>query len=322
MSRTRKGTARHPAPLRLRRTLARLLLLPLGFAAGCATGGPQKSERPFVITNASQLRDLYWRGELTDSKGNRWRIWIVPGITPPVEGGAEAFSDAVDYSTELFESSFWKRRRSEVGNGVEFAIDDVARNFLVDGIADDYREASGRISKNVAEAPFAWIPRIVANALVGYVAKPAARVALAPVGIASGLAYSALVPPAKVVARPVGSVAWAGLAGIASPAFKLTWHQPAYLLSMLNREPDVSHHGDFGMYVIEWAEGSAPGGAPRLPEAPLLEEETVVEPPEVEPAWIPEDHRRAYDDDPSYRRGYDYGFERGREAGRENRKPE
>jgi hypothetical protein len=313
---------RHPAPLRLRRVLARLLLVPLGIAAGCMTGGPHASERPFVITNASQLRDLYWRGELTDSKGNRWRIWIVPGITPPLEGGAEAFSDAWDYSTELFEGPFWKRRGKEARDGLEFAIDDVARDFLVDGIADDYRNASQRISKNIADAPFAWIPRIVANALVGYVAKPAARTALAPVGIAGGLAYSALVPPANVVARPVGSVAWAGFAGIAWPAFKLTWHQPAYLLSMPNREPDVSHHGDFGMYVIEWAEGSRPGGEPHLPEAPVLEEETVLEPPEVEPAWTREDHRKAYDDDPSYRRGYDYGFERGRKAGREKRKPD
>ena len=156
---------------------------------------------------------------------------------------------------------------------------------------------------------------MIANAVWGYGVRPAARVALAPLGIGGGLAYAALAPPAQVAARPVGAVAWTGLAGVAWPAARIALHQPVYLLSIANREPDVSHHGDFGMYVIEWADGEPPDGAPAVLKLPLPEATGDADPQGVEPVWTEQDHRRAYDRDPSYRRGYDYGVERGR-AGR------
>ena len=48
---------------RMRHPIAALLLTlaSLAPAAGCA------GDRPFVLTSAAKLRDLYWRGELTDA---------------------------------------------------------------------------------------------------------------------------------------------------------------------------------------------------------------------------------------------------------------
>ena len=294
--------------------LALLALLVAGLA-GCAASGAARPDRPFVVTSGEQLRDLYWRGELTDSEGNRWSIWIVPGIVPPVEGGAEAFRDATDYAAELGDGDFWRNRGEEFENGVEFAYRDALWEFLVEGIGRDYRTATRSIQRNIEQAPFAWIPRIIANALAGYVVKPVLRTAVAPLGVAGGAAYATLVPTGRVGARPVGGVFWAAFAGLAWPTLELAFHQPAWLLSIWNREPDPSQNGDFGMRIIQWG----PGGPPEAPQAPPEAKKPPEKAAAATPArgtWSEENHRRAYESDPAYRRGYDYGVERGREAKR------
>ena len=58
-------------------------------AAGCG-GGPEA--RPFVIGNGKQVASLFWRGELTDSRGNLWNVALIPGVATSVEAGVSGAS--------------------------------------------------------------------------------------------------------------------------------------------------------------------------------------------------------------------------------------
>lgn len=289
------------------------------FFSSCASSENGEEDRPFVLTSASQLGDLYWRGELTDSKGRRWNVWIIPGIATSVEVGAEAFQDAYDFAKGPAEQEFWRRRGEEFNDGLKFAFQDCIGEFLLEGIAEDYISTGENISANVNETPFGWIPRIMGNALWGYVLCPVGRIALAPVGMVGGVGYSTLWPTAQVIARPVGGVAWVGLAGIATPVLRIGVHQPIYFFSVFNREPSGDQNGQFGLEVIHWGKN----GAPDLPAA-LVEPqpEPIPAPPRVHPKpprvreWTEPDHQRAYKERPDYRKAYDYGFRKGLKEGR------
>ncbi|MDF1664291.1 MAG: hypothetical protein P1V97_21165 [Planctomycetota bacterium] len=296
-----------------------LLGLCLLFTGGCASSENGEESRPFVLTSASRLGDLYWRGELTDSKGRRWNVWIIPGIATSVEVGAEAFEDAYDFAKGPAEQEFWRQRGEEFQDGIKFAFEDCIGEFLLEGIAEDYVSTGENISANVNETPFGWIPRIMGNVLWGYVLCPVGRIALAPVGMVGGLGYSTVWPTTQVVARPAGGVAWMGLAGIATPVLRIGVHQPIYFFSVFNREPSADQNGQFGLEVIHWGKN----GPPNLPAAVIEPEpKPAPMPPRVKPKpqrsreWTEADHLKAYRDRPSYRKAYDYGFRKGLKEGR------
>src|SRR5947207_15952576 len=50
--------------------------------------------RRWILSQTAELRDLYLDGELTDSRGNRWTVAILPGVRPPGRRRREAFRQA------------------------------------------------------------------------------------------------------------------------------------------------------------------------------------------------------------------------------------
>jgi hypothetical protein len=288
-----------------------LILLLAGLSSGCAVTGA--ASRPLVITSGSQLADLYWRGELTDTHGNRWNVWILPGIAPTLEDAAESFDDAADFAIEPFHGEFWEDRAEEFGDGLEFAFQDVLMEFLVRGVRSDWTDATAAIAANLDQAPFGWIPRILGNALWGYLVMPLGRLALAPVGMVGGVTYTLAAPSLQLVARPAGGVTWTALAGVAVPTLLLGYHQPCWLLCITNREPDESLDGSFGLEIIR-PEGESPLAAEPLekPEPPSTGLVPFAPPPVRRPEdQAPPAHEPSYDTDPSYRFGYDRGFKAG-----------
>lgn len=234
-------------------------------AAGCASSGER---RPFVIASATKLRDLYWRGELTDSKGNRWNVKLLQGIAPPLEDAGEAFSDAADFAADPFEAGFWPDRGREVERCVRFAFEDAIGEFVFEGIGEDFDQTGARVSELAREAPFGWIPRIAGRAIWGYVLAPVGRVVGGTIGMAGGLVLAVVVPVGQVVGRPVGGAVWATAGGVGLPAVRIASHQPMYLLAMANREPAERHDGSFGLRIIERAEPAVTTGTAVATETP------------------------------------------------------
>jgi hypothetical protein len=278
--------------------------------SACSSAQTGEESRSYVIGNPTQLGDLYWRGELTDSKGQRWDVWIIPGVASSVEDGLESMSDALRYGKRPLEAQFWRDRAEEISDGLEFAFVDSLKEFVYDGIVKDYREASDNISANMKQTPFGWIPRIAGNALWGYFLKPVGRVAFGPVGMTGGISATLLLPTGQLILRPVGGTTWFALAGLAGPSVKLALHQLIYMFSVFNREPGDSQNGDFGLEIILDANGKRP------------EAKSPPDPPSPNGAVNPkkrrseEEHLRRLSTDPNYRRAYNRGYRSGLLEGR------
>lgn len=103
---------------------------------GC--GDNRAASRPMVLTNGTQLADLYLDGELTDTKGYRWDVAIIPGISPTVEGAADSYARAGGYlrrfgTNGLFEDG----NRNSVGDLYHFAGSDCLGDYVIGGIGRD-----------------------------------------------------------------------------------------------------------------------------------------------------------------------------------------
>lgn len=220
-----------------------LLLNPFG---GEARG---EDSREWVVTSADRVGDLYWDGELTDSRGNRWEVDIVPGVRPPVVDGWKAWGEAGDELARYGAGEFWFDRADAFVDGVRFAVVDGARDFVLYGIRDDYAYTSKRLGELARETPFGWIPRMGARTVYGYLVKPTLRVGFGVVGMAGGAAYSVVAPTLGVMGPTASAAGWAAFPGTTLPLLKLAWQQPSFLFSLLNREPSESQHGSWGLRI-------------------------------------------------------------------------
>jgi hypothetical protein len=217
-------------------------------------------ERPFVATSATQLGDLYLYGELTDTRGNRWNVWLLPGVVPPIEDAGEMWELSGELLEDLGEGEFWGNRVEDVGDGLEFAFEDSLGDFMVMGIAEDYGDTAEDLGELARETPFGWIPRMAGRAVWGFVLKPLGRVGGGLLGFVGGIGYAAGAPVVQVAARPVGSVVVAVGGGVIAPVGVIAAHQPLYAFAIMNREPAERHDGSFGLEIIERAPGASADG--------------------------------------------------------------
>lgn len=216
---------------------------------GC--GDNRTASRPMVLTNGTQLTDLYLEGELTDSKGYRWDVAIIPGISPTLEGVGDSYARAGGYVRRFgTDGVFTDGKSNTVGDLYRFAGSDCLGDYVVGGIGRDYQSTSSDIADLVNDKPFGWYAQVAWRSTWGYVLKPVGR-------IVTGVPTSAVT---ATVATAAGSIEGTGrmvlatsdvaVMGTIYPAGRLLWHQPAYLVSIFNAEPALHHDGKWGLHII------------------------------------------------------------------------
>ena len=229
-------------------------VLALGVGAALALtgcGDDRSVSRPMVLTNGTQLSDLYLDGELTDSKGYRWDVAIIPGISPTLAGAGDSYARAGGYIRRFgTDGLFTDGNSNAVGDLYRVAGSDCLAGYMIGGIGRDYRRTSADISELVNDKPFGWYAQVAWRSTWGYVLKPVGR-------IATGVPASAVT---ATVATAAGSLEGAGrivlatsdvaVMGTLYPAGRLAWHQPAYLVSIFNAEPALHHDGRWGLHII------------------------------------------------------------------------
>jgi len=189
------------------RRLARLAALVATCSASviAARSALAAESRPWILTQPAELRDLYLDGELTDGRGNRWSVAIVPGVRPQGRRSRDGFRKAGDAVEQWRKASFWQDRRLEFHDGVRFAVDDMGRTLIVDGIRRDWRNTRGRVAELRQEKPSPWLAQLAWQTTTGYVILPLGRVTL---GAAGGVTYTAAEP--AVASSTPGCTAGAG----------------------------------------------------------------------------------------------------------------
>ncbi len=205
--------------------------------------------RPFVVTNTAQLSDLYWEGELTDTKENRWGVTIIPGVMPPLRWGKDSWTDAGEILQEYGKEEFWDDNAELFTDSWTFAKDAIVE-YGYEGIGEDFSEASRNISANYQETPFGWIPRIVMNFFWGYLIKPSFRMATAPAGAALGASASIVLPIGYTLYPTFWAIGQSTFNGVIVPIAGVTGHQLIYIFVLPNREPSEDQDGSYGLYII------------------------------------------------------------------------
>ncbi|MEX2665135.1 hypothetical protein [Candidatus Uabimicrobium amorphum] len=195
------------------------------------------------------MADLYMQGQITDQHDNRWEIWIVPGICPMLEYSKESWEDTAEILEVYTTKEFWEDCAEWNSDSLKFARDSFTK-YLIEGIGEDYAQASSNISANVRETPFGWMPRIIGNALWGYLFVPTMRVATAPIGIAGGLVGSVVFPVGQTILPVPVAIGYATINGVLVPVSGIAAHQFIYLFAIPNREPSPEHDRRFGLYII------------------------------------------------------------------------
>jgi hypothetical protein len=234
------------------RTKLRLFAISaVGLVALTGCGDNRAASRPMVLFNGSQLADLYLDGELTDTKGYRWDVAIIPGISPTLEGAGDSYARAGGYIRRFgTDGLVHDGKTNAVGDMYRFAGSDCIGNYVGGGIGRDYRHTTADIADLVNDKPFGWYAQVAWRSSWGYVIKPLGR-------IATGVPASAVVATLATAAgsfegagRGVVAIGDVAVMGTIYPAGRLLWHQPAYLVSIFNAEPALEHDGKWGLHII------------------------------------------------------------------------
>jgi hypothetical protein len=205
-------------------------------------------DRPMIISNAHQLGDLYWNGQIDDSKGYRWDVAIIPGISNIAQGSGKSFSRSGGYIKRFGTTSDGKD--DFVGAALHFATRDCIGTFMVDGIHHDYASTSHDIHRLIREKPFTWYAILTYDAALGYVIKPLGRTIIGTVGATAGFACTAVFGSGEAVVTTAMVSGDTAIFGTTYPILLFTWQQPAYVMSIFTGEPDLQENGHWGLNIV------------------------------------------------------------------------
>jgi len=226
--------------------LAATVILTCSCSARSRDGEPRHP----VVSSASQVGSLYWQGQLTDHRGNRWNFTWIPGIVPTWRGAGEGFADGWEFTAPMGTGRYWRTQGAWIGDCMRWSGRDVLWDFGLAGVGRDWTETSDALVGVARDKPFGWVAQLAGRSLWGFVCVPAGRLALAPVGAACGVAVGVLRTPLESSGRIAVTAGYAGAMGVVVPVGKMAWHQPAWLLSLANAEPDPADSGAWGVSIV------------------------------------------------------------------------
>lgn len=234
-------------------TSLRLVSASLGMLACLGAGGcGNNATRPLVIGNAHQMGDLYWNGALTDTHGNRWNVDVVPGVSPTMALVGDSWSRAGGYLANT--GMTMGGDDGVVRSSYRFAFTDCMGHFIGRGIHDDYATTNAQLDELWTEMPFGWMAQWAGRSTWGYVIKPIGRIIGGSVGSVGGVALGTAFGAVEGGGRAVLGIGDIAVMGTAYPVARIVWQQPAYIFSVINREPDLKQDGKWGLHVVSYGE--------------------------------------------------------------------
>jgi len=236
------------------------LKITFAFAAigllGLTSCGDQRqasANRPMVITQPKQCADLYWNGQMTDSKGYRWDVFIIPGVGATLADAGESYQRAGGYIRRYGTHGLTADgKKNRVGELYEFAGPTCIGDYMIGGIGRDYRHTTNDIADLANDKPFGWFAYVGGLSMWGYVLKPTGRLITGTIGSTVTAAVATCGGACEGAGRVVVATGDVAIMGTVVPVTKLAWHHPAYFVSVFNAEPKLEHDGKWGLHIVDY----------------------------------------------------------------------
>ena len=218
---------------------------------GCGDQRQASTNRPMVITQPKQCADLYWNGQLNDSKGYRWDVFIIPGVGATFADAGESYRRAGGYIRRYGTNGLVSDgKKNRVGELYEFAGPTCIGDYMIGGIGRDYRHTSSDIADLANDKPFGWFAYVGGLSMWGYVLKPTGRLITGTIGSSVTAAVATCGGAFEGAGRAIVATGDIAIMGTIVPVTKLAWHHPAYSVSVFNAEPKLEHNGKWGLNIV------------------------------------------------------------------------
>ncbi|OGV49785.1 MAG: hypothetical protein A2X49_02950 [Lentisphaerae bacterium GWF2_52_8] len=124
-------------------------------AAYCAESEPKSVDEGYFLS-WKQKGELLWEGQLSDSAGNLYDVWICPGYTAPAKYGAKHWEKGANDFMEYFEGKKYRKTWNTVSDMFETAWDDVFYEWMLKGVPRAWSKHFSAASERVEKRVFGW----------------------------------------------------------------------------------------------------------------------------------------------------------------------
>lgn len=232
-------------PLNHRAALLIVSVLPL--IAGCATTGPRPADSdPGYFLSMRQKGQLIGKGQIEDSAGRWYDVWIVPGYVQPARRVRTYVRETGSDLAEYVQPEKYRSIAKHSKNAFVWAFDDCLLDFTIKGVPRcwkrNFADARNRTGRRVFGWWFAY-PWAVLESTV----ESAARVVFGGAGTALGTAWGVAVVPGYYTVNSAAKGAWhLGVDALLFPAIGITWNTAiAPPLALVGQKPSPSRVDGF-----------------------------------------------------------------------------
>ena len=207
-----------------------------------------KSQGYFL--SLQQKKDLVWKGEMTDSQGTLYSVWIVPGYKRPLKMVEPNVKEAGQILKEYLDpqkyNQIWDQSRNVIKGTLK-----TSRRILRKSMKSwrrNFNDAQRLVDKRVfgwwLAYPWAFLASTV-ETIYGF--------AKGAVATTSGVTYSAIGVPIYHLSLPAMQAAWfGGVKGIVAPVSAMTWNTAiAPPLALFGQKPSMKRVDGFWIRVLK-----------------------------------------------------------------------
>jgi len=247
------------------------------FAIGCSSMGTPAVETNMkesgYFLSMKQKGQLIGKGQIEDSEGIWYDVWIVPGYVGPAKRVKTYVGKAGESFAEYGQAKKYQSLLKTSGDVFGWAYDDALKEFTIKGVPGAWRKYWTAAEKRTEKRVFGWWFAYPWAVLEGTV-DTLIRIPVGLCGSAGGAAVAAVGVPAYYMVDSAAVGTWhLGVDAIFLPAVGATWNTLiAPPLSLAGQKPASSRVDGFWVTQLP-KEGEATGP---VPEVSVSDEEIKV----------------------------------------------
>ena len=227
--------------------------------AGCSRA--REGEDKGYFLSFKQKGQLIAKGQMQDSKGNWYDVWVSPGYEGSARFGWRNIKEAGTDLRRYVEKETYTDLAEDSQDCFEWAYKDCLRDFVFKGTKKSWSNHIKHANTAWEKRAFGWWVAYPSSIILGTV-ETAFRIPLGLVGTAAGTVSGLAIVPAFHITSPIVQATWNGIVeGTAVPAASFAWQTLVWPpLALFGQKPAPSRVDGFWVRSV--------GAEPASPDVP------------------------------------------------------